>query len=272
MKLAIWQTGGFLGDPAANIAAIEQTARTASAAGATLLLCPECWLGGYNIPELCAELAEPRNGPWATRIADIAKKHNVAIIYGYAERDPDSGAIYNAVQAISPNGNSLVNYRKTHLFGDFERGLYRPGDGFAAPFELAGWRVGLLICYDVEFPETVRSLALAGANLILIPTALTGEYACVPDIIVPARAVENQVFIAYCNHAGAEGDMRFIGKSRLAGPDDSAIVAAGGGEALLIATITRETIAATAAIFPYRSERRPALYAAIAQPERTRRD
>lgn len=133
------------------------------------------------------------------------------------------------------------------------------------------WKIGLLICYDVEFPETIRSVALTGADLILVPTALTGEYPCVPDFIVPARAVENQIFVAYCNHAGTEGETRFIGKSRLAGPDDPAIAAAGDGECLLIATITQEAIAASAPVFPYRTDRRPSLYAGLIQachPER----
>lgn len=263
LKLALWQTEGHLADPPANVAALAKIARSAAAGGAKILLCPECWLQGYNIPDRCAELAEQRNGPSATRIAGIARENDLAIVYGYAERDPASGAIHNSVQAIGPDGTSLANYRKTHLFSDFERGLYRPGDGFAAPFDFLGWRIGLLICYDVEFPETVRSVALAGADLILIPTALTGDYPCVPDIVVPARAIENQVFVAYCNHAGVEGEMRFIGKSRLAGPTDPAIAAAGDGEALLIATIARETIAAAAPAFPYRTERRPSLYAGL---------
>lgn len=264
LKLALWQTEGHLADPSANLAALAHTARAAAAGGAEILLCPECWLQGYNIPEHCAALGEVCDGASATRIAAIATENSIAIVYGYVERDPTSGAIYNSAQAIGPNGKSLANYRKTHLFGDFERKLYRPGDGFAAPFSLGAWRVGLLICYDVEFPEAVRRLALADADLILIPTALTAEYPCVPDFIVPARAIENQIFVAYCNHAGAEGDMRFIGKSRLAGPDDPAIVAAGNCESLLIGTVARKTIAAHAPIFPYRADRRPDLYNGLA--------
>lgn len=261
LKLALWQTEGHRADPVANVAALARAARSAAAAGAEILLCSECWLQGYNIPDRCAELAEERDGASAARIAAIAKDSGIAIVYGYAERDPANGAVYNSAQAIAPDGTSLANYRKTHLFGDFERTLYRPSDGFVAPFSLGGWRIGLLICYDVEFPEAVRHLALAGADLILIPTALTGEYSCVPEFIVPARAIENQIFVAYCNHVGAEDGMRFIGKSRLSGPDDPAIVVAGDGESLLIGTIAQETIAASAPVFPYRADRRPALYA-----------
>lgn len=256
----IWQTVWFPGDPAANAAALAQTARAALAADADLLLCPECWLAGYNIPELCGRLAEPRDGPWTTRIAEIARTCGIAIVYGYAERDQVGGETYNAVLAIGPRGDAFGYYRKAHLFGDFGRKLYRPGDHFATTFVLDGWRIGMLICYDVEFPEAVRSVALTGADLI--PTALADEYDWVPDVIVPARAVENRVFIAHGNRAGTEGDMCFLGKSWLARPDNSAIVVVGAAEALLIAKIGRETITA-AATFPYRSESCLALYSAV---------
>lgn len=261
MKLAIWQTTGFPAQPAANLQALESTARAAAAGGAALLLCPECWLCGYNIgTEAVAQLAESRAGPAARVIADIARRNQLAIAYGYAERDPGDGAIYNAVQVIGPDGVSLAHYRKTHLFGPDERAAYAAGGCFEAPFELDGFRIGLLICYDVEYPETVRSLALLGADVVLIPTALTEEYAAIPELIVPARAVENQVFVAYCNHAGVENGMRFLGGSRLSDVDGRPIAAAGAGEALLIGEISQEKRRATAALYPYKVDRRPELY------------
>ena len=92
----------------------------------------------------------------------------------------------------------------------------------------------MLICYDVEFPEAVRALALAGANLLLIPTALTPEYDAVPGAIVPARALENQVFVAYCNHAGTENGLAYLGGSCIASPDGRKLANAGPAETLLI--------------------------------------
>jgi 5-aminopentanamidase len=112
----------------------------------------------------------------------------------------------------------------------------------------------------------VRATALAGAELVLIPTALTPEYAVVPDLIVPARAVENQVFIAYCNHAGVEGDLSYLGGSCIAAPDGTKLAAAGSGEALLVADLNRAHIASCAVTFPYRAERRPELYANAGRP------
>jgi predicted amidohydrolase len=270
MKIALWQTAGFPADVAANLAALQSSAQASAAAGATLLVCPECWLCGYNIGDAVTGLAETFDGASAQHIAGIARRNAIAIAYGYAERDLGSGHIYNAVQVIGADGAALSHYRKTHLFGPCERAAYRPGIQFEPPFSLGGFKIGLLICYDVEYPEAVRSLALMGADVILIPTALTDEYAAVPDFIVPARSIENQVYIAYCNHAGVENGMRFLGGSCLTGMDGKALAAAGTGEALIIGDISKLEQDAAAKIYPYHSDRRPELYGLLVSESRGR--
>lgn len=259
MKLALWQTRGHASDVNANLEELEQTARRARAGGAELLLCPECWLAGYHIGEDVGRLAEAADGPAAGRIAKIAQANELAIAYGYGERDA-SGVIFNSVQVLGPQGKTLAQYRKTHLFGPDERDRYRPGPGFVAPFAFAGLSIGLLICYDVEFPECARSLALRGADLILVPTALTDEYSQVPDVLVPARSIENQVFVAYCNRAGRENGMPFLGRSCVTGPDGVALATAQEDEALLFADIDKAVRAVSARIYPYQKDRRPELY------------
>jgi 5-aminopentanamidase len=264
MQLALWQTRGHPADITANLAALEQTARRARARGAELLLCPECWLAGYHIGDDVGRLAEPVDGPSARHIAGIARSHGLAIAYGYGERDA-SGVIFNSVQVIGPDGTPLAHYRKTHLFGPDERARYRPGPGFIAPFAFAGLTIGLLICYDVEYPESVRSLALMGADLILVPTALTDEYSQVPDVLVPARSIESQVFVAYCNHAGIENGMPFLGRSCVTGPDGIRLASAQEDESLLFADIQKAVCAQSARIYPYRQDRRPELYGLVSQ-------
>src|SRR5581483_11757261 len=248
MKLALWQTVGVPTDIEANLKTLEQTAQAAAVAGASLLLCPECWLCGYNIGSAVADLAEPHDGASGERIAAIARHHRIAIAYGYAERESMSGHVYNAAQVFSPEGKRLAHYRKAHLFGPDERASYRAADCFEPPFEFEGFKFGLLICYDVEFPESVRSLALGGADVVLVPTASADDAPTIPEFIVPARSAENQIFIAYCNRAGVEGGMRFLGGSCLTGVDGRAIVSAGFGEALIVGEIDPHTrSAATAA-------------------------
>jgi 5-aminopentanamidase len=265
MKMALWQTRGFAADVDASLAALEQTARQARAGGAALLLCPECWLAGYNIGRQVLQLAQRADGAAAQRIASIARANDLAIVYGYAERDA-SDTIFNSVQVIGPQGAALAHYRKTHLFGPDERASYRPGPGFVPPFTFAGLSIGLLICYDVEYPESVRSLALMGAELVLVPTALTDEYSQVPDLIVPTRSLESQVFIAYCNRTGRENGMPFLGRSCITGPDGYPLAAAQAADALLFADIEPEVRALTSRVYPYRADRRPELYGLLSRP------
>jgi nitrilase len=263
MKLAIWQTTGHPGDVAANLRALDCAAQAAAAAGAKVLLTPECWLAGYNIPTQIADLAECRDGPSATAIARCATTHDIAIVYGYAERDPGNGAVFNSAHVIGADGSSLSNYRKTHLFGPMERAAFRPGDRFEPPCRLGGFSVGLLICYDVEFPEAVRTLKLMGAQLILAPTATSDDYAAVTRCIVPARAIENQLAIAYCNHAGVENGLHYLGGSCLVRADGSPVVSAGSADALLVTAIEHDMLVDRLGLYPYLSDRRPELYSAV---------
>lgn len=263
MRLALWQTQGFPADIDANLAALDTQLRAAAAGGAQLLLCPELWLGGYQVPEAMAELAEASDGPAAQCIAALCRSHGVAVCYGYAERNPSGGKPYNSAQVIDAKGQRVTNYRKLHLFGAMERELFSPGEQLEAPVELNGWRVALLICFDVEFPEIVRSHALAGADLVLIPTALTPEYRAVPELIVPTRALENQLFVAYCNHSGVENGLAFLGGSCVASPDGQRLGAVANGEALLLVDLDRSRRAEWREAFPYMEGRRPELYGAL---------
>jgi predicted amidohydrolase len=174
------------------------------AAGADLLICPEMFLAGYNIgAEAAARFAEPADGPSLKEAAAIARRYGTALLFGYPERGEDE-AVYNAVQLIGRDGRVVANYRKCHLFGALDRGMFHPGRALGPVAELDGLRVGLLICYDVEFPESVRLLALRGADLIAVPTALMTAFEVVARILIPARAVENQVFVAYANRCGRD--------------------------------------------------------------------
>ena len=100
--------------------------------------------------------------------------------------------------------------------------------------ELDGVRVGVLVCYDIEFPEPARQLALAGADLIAVPTALMEPSEWIAQTLVPARAAENQVFVAYCNRVGVEGDLTYVGRSSVSGPAGGTPTFGPRGEELLL--------------------------------------
>ncbi|MET9955547.1 carbon-nitrogen hydrolase family protein [Streptomyces sp. NPDC006339] len=264
LRTALLQSSGQLGDVAANLKILDEAAARAAAAGADLLLAPELFLTGYAIGPDLARLAEPSDGPSARAVADIAARHGLAVGYGYPERDTERhGVLYNSAQLLGADGAVLAHYRKTHLFGDFEAKWFTPGEDGVVQTELGGLTVGLMICYDVEFPENVRAQALAGTDLLLVPTALMHPAQIVPESVVPVRAFENQLYIAYANRTGPEGDFEFVGLSTLAGPDGTARARAGRGEDLVIGEVDPDFLAASRKDNPYLRDRRPGLYGSL---------
>ena len=159
-----------------------------------------------------------------------------------------------------PLPGTLANYRKTHLYGCFEREWFTPGDLPVVQAELGGVRIGLLVCYDVEFPENVRAHALAGTDLLLVPTAQAHPFQFVAESLVPVRAFENQMYVAYVNRTGREGDLDFVGLSSLTGPDGIPRARAGHGEELVVGEVDPEFLAASRAANPFLRDRRPGLY------------
>ncbi len=262
LRTALLQSSGRPGSVDANLKVLDEAAGRAAAAGAGLLVCPEMFLTGYAIGADVHRLAEPADGEAADAVADIAVRHGLAIHYGYPERDGD--AVYNSAQLIGPDGARLANYRKTHLFGCFEQEWFTPGDDTVVQAELGGLTVGLMICYDVEFPENVRAHALAGTDLLLVPTAQMHPFQFVAESVVPVRAFENQMYVAYVNRTGPEGEFEFVGLSCLAGPDGASRARAGRGEELVFGDADPEFLRASRENNPYLRDRRPGLYTSLA--------
>ncbi|MEI5103584.1 carbon-nitrogen hydrolase family protein [Streptomyces sp. PmtG] len=261
LRTALLQSSGRPGSVAANLKVLDEAAARAAAAGARLLVTPEMFLTGYAIGDDVPRLAEPADGEAADAVADIAARHGLAIAYAYPERDGEQ--VYNAVQLIDADGTRLANYRKTHLFGCFERDHFTPGDAAVVQADLDGVRIGLMICYDVEFPENVRAHALAGTDLLLVPTAQMHPFQFVAESVVPVRAFENQLYVAYVNRVGPEGEFEFVGLSALVGPDGVARARAGRGDELVFADADPAFLAASREANPYLLDRRPGLYAPL---------
>jgi predicted amidohydrolase len=222
-------------------------------AGVDLLLMPELFACGYSIGDAVQDRAEHRDGPTAAAVAALAEKTGVAIHYGYAERD--GAALFNAAQCFGPDGARLTHQRKLLIPPGFEGAHFTPGQGCAL-FAYRGLRIATLICYDAEFPETVRHVAGLGADLVLVPTALGAQWRWVSHTLIPARAYENGVFVAYANSAGAQNGMAFLGESVVAGPDGAEIARAGADPQVLLAGIEAGRITAARARLPYLVDRR----------------
>ncbi|AIS19229.1 carbon-nitrogen hydrolase [Pseudomonas rhizosphaerae] len=260
MRIALYQCQSQPLDVEGNLARLQARAREAAQWDVELLVLPEMFLSGYNIGAgVARNLAQASEGANAEQVAQIAQQSGLAILYGYPELD-EQGNVYNSVQLIDRTGTRLGNYRKTHLFGDADRAMFSAGEQAPAVFEFNGWKLGLLICYDLEFPENARRLAAAGAELILVPTANMVPYGFIAEVTVRSRAFENQCYVAYANYCGKEMDFEYCGLSSIAGADGQQIAKAGRDEALIVGTLDKATLASARSAFTYLNDRRPDLY------------
>lgn len=237
MRIAVLQMQAVAGDVTANLARIAAAASEASGKGANLLVAPELAVTGYGAGDALRDLAEPADGGQVRALAAIADAAGLSVIAGFAERAGD--AIHNSA-ALVGHGATPAVYRKSHLYGDYERALFVPGEPVATIATVGGLRVGMLICYDVEFPENARRLAVAGAAVVAAPTAVPrGRYSSmIAERVIPVRAFENQIFVAYADHHGRDPLFTYAGLSQIAAPDGTTLASApADGDALLIADI-----------------------------------
>lgn len=238
MKIAGFQMQSAPGDVAANLDKITDAARRSADSGVSILIVPELALSGYGVGKAVRDNAQTLDGEQIGRLSTIARDAGVTIVAGFAERDGD--IIRNS--AVVVDGDALpIVYRKCNLYGPYERGLFEQAKPSAVTFEKDGLTFGLLICYDIEFPENVRRLAKAGVDVVLVPTALpaSDHDAFIARQMVPVRAFENQVFVAYVNHCGADERFAYAGLSSIVAPDGTVLVKAGAdGEALIVAELT----------------------------------
>ncbi|MGZ5405285.1 MAG: nitrilase-related carbon-nitrogen hydrolase, partial [Nocardioides sp.] len=130
-----------------------------------------------------------------------------------------------------------------------------------------GVRIATMICYDVEFPETVRAAALAGAHLVAVPTAQMEPFAFVADQLVRTRAWENQIYVAYINHDGCEDDLDFVGRSSIVAPDSTVLDSVERGTRLIYATVDPDHVGLQQRANPYLTDRRAALYPTLREQQ-----
>jgi predicted amidohydrolase len=263
MRLGLDQWRPVTGGSAEGLARLDASAARAARGGADILIVPEMALTGYAIgAEAVRAAADPPDGPVAAAVGELARRHGLALLAGFPKVGAD-GRVYNAIHLADRTGAARASYAKTHLYGTIDRAQFAPGPELAAPVELGGWRLGLAICYDIEFPELARALALAGAEAILAPTANMAPFDSVATRLVPARAEENAVFLAYANYAGREGDFAYFGLSCVCGPTGADLARAGGGEEMIFADLDRAALAAARAAATHLADRRPELYGPI---------
>ena len=228
VNAALAQINCRAGDKEYNLDLMEKNIREAKERGANLVIFPELSLTGYVIRDLLYELAEPIPGPSIRYLEEIAEKENIHVILGTLERSEKANAVlYNTAVLIGPKG-FIGKYQKMHLPSHSvfeEKRYFRPG--YQAPtFDTDIGKLGLIICYDLFFPETTRLLTLEGAQFIICISASPAIRRKFFEVLTTARAIENTVFLAYVNLVGSENGLQFWGGSRIIAPNGDAILQA----------------------------------------------
>jgi predicted amidohydrolase len=223
VRVAACQLSIQIAEPEANRAAAAAAIGEAVSAGASIVVLPELTPSGYVFSGAAQarSLSEPVDGPTARQWADLAAAHGIVVIGGFAELG-DDGQVYNSALLADRSGVRAV-YRKAHLW-DAEADCFIPGDQPPPVVDTEFGRISMMICYDVEFPEWVRLPALAGADLLAVPTNWPSEPSpagerSILTVNVQAAAFANRMFIAAACRCGTERGVRWVGGSIITGPD-----------------------------------------------------
>lgn len=271
-KIACVQMDVEIGQVTANRNHIIEKIKRTADQGANLVIFPECALTGYCFTSLeeAKTFAEPIDGESANLLAEISQKTGVHTVVGFIEKD--GADYYNAAMMIEPSGH-IESYRKVHLpYLGVDRFL-KPGDRPLQIFDTSLGKIGMNICYDINFPEGPRVLKLAGAELYILPTNWpTGAWRT-PKFMLNARAQENHFALAAVNRVGTERSWRFIGQSKIVDCMGDVIVEASEDqEEILFAEIdlqesNRNKIVNVAGSYEIDrlADRRPEFYTGIAE-------
>src|SRR3954469_11625697 len=272
MRVAVAQMEPKLAEKQHNLDACLARLEEAAADGAELTVFPECAIPGYmfDTAEEALPYAEEIPGPSTEAFERECRRLGVHAICGLIEHEGDT--LYNAAILVGPDG-LIGSYRKTHLpFLGVDR-FVTPGDELKV-FDTALGRIGLIICYDLRFPEVTRTLALQGADMVALPTNFPMAARLQCDVIAPARAAENRIYLLVANRVGKERWGEFCGLSQIVDPYGTRLAETDETEeAVLVAEVDLEKARDKDYVVPGEYElylfghRRPELYGALVEEQ-----
>jgi omega-amidase len=257
ITIALAQIDVLTGQPEGNLSKARDFAAQAREADADLLLLPELWLHGYDL-ERAKEWAAPLGEGGFARMAEMARELSLYLAGSLLERHADG--VSNTAALYSPEGSLLGSYRKIHLFRLMEEHRFLVAGDHATLCPTPWGPVGLAICYDLRFPELFRAMALAGAVLFLVPAQWPVRRVKAWDLLVQARAVENELIVAACNRVGDDGQATFPGRSCVVDPWGNTLTTGDDQERLLIAQADLREIPKARRYLTVYEDRRPDAY------------
>ncbi|MBS6547106.1 MAG: carbon-nitrogen family hydrolase [Butyricicoccus pullicaecorum] len=259
MKITCLQMDMKFGLPAQNFSHAEHLIDRAMQENPDVLVLPETWNTGFFPKEHLARYS-CQDGDMVKRcIGSLAEKYHVHIVAGSVS-NVRGGNIYNTAMVFDRSGQCIAEYDKTHLFTPMgEHNFYTGGDHLCR-FLLDGIPCAVIICYDVRFPELVRTLCLSGIDLLFVVSQWPRERIPHLQTLTAARAIENQIFVACCNSCGTAEQTVFGGHSSILDPFGNILVQAGSSEELVSADCDFQILSEIRSSIPVFRDRHPELY------------
>ncbi len=259
MKVACLQMNMVLGAPDENYSLAQRLIEEAMVQQPDILVLPETWNSGFFPKEGLAELSDSDGKRTKEEIGKLAAQFQVNIVAGSVSNVRD-GKIYNTAMVFNRAGQCVASYDKTHLFTPMgEDNYFTPGDHLCR-FMLDGVSCGLIICYDVRFPELTRSLTVQGLDMLFVVSQWPKVRTFHLRSLTTARAIENQMFVVCCNSCGTAGETVYGGNSAVIDPWGETKALAGEKEEILFCECDMEVLDSIRSTIPVFRDRRPELY------------
>jgi predicted amidohydrolase len=253
LRVTLWQHASDV-DPAANLAALDRVAELADESD--LIVLPEAFARDFGEPgsDLRA-YAEALDGPFASRLAELAAERDVAVLAGMFERSTETDHPFNTL--VLAHDGARTAYRKIHLYDSFgyrESDTLSPGPTSPVVARVGDFRIGLMTCYDLRFPELARALSAEGVDVLVLPAAWVAGPGKVMQwqTLLRARAIENVCWVV----AAAQPGPRYCGHSMVVSPTGDVVAEAGDGEEVLRASLDLEAVRAAREVNPSLANRR----------------
>lgn len=260
MRVALLQMHIEAGRPEVNFSKLEGMLQAAvnRVAKPDVIVFPEMWNTGYAL-DVIGDIADEEGERTRAMMAEFSRRHAVNIVAGSIAEKRDAG-VFNTIRVFDRSGDEAGDYDKIHLFRLMDEEKHLQPGGKIGRTTLDGESAGLMICYDIRFPELARTLALQGAKLLIVPAEWPNPRLYHWRTLLTARAIENQMYVIACNRIGVSGSTSFFGHSMVIDPWGEVIAEAGGEETVLTADIDLSLVDEVRGRIPVFEDRRPALY------------
>jgi predicted amidohydrolase len=258
MKIACVQMNIEFGNPDANFSNVEKYICEAAEGNPDVIVLPEMWNTGYALKHL-DELADNTGASTKKSLSELSKKYNVNIVGG-SVATKTNGDFYNTMYAFNRQGDIIAEYNKVHLFKLMDEHKYiKPGNSKNL-FEIDGINCAGIICYDLRFPEWTRTHVLNGAKIIFIPAQWPKKRIDHWQLLLQARAIENQCYIVAVNRVGSDPNNEFNGHSMVIAPWGELLVSSQSSEGISYANLDLNEVIRVRDTIPVFQDRRPELY------------